>query len=228
MARALPAVVYHMAEVENWPSIQRHGLLSASALLDLAGLKGSDRVPHESHKRPGHSLLPGGIVLRDQNPMPPDALARVLVGMTPTEWYRLMNARVFLCLDLVRLNGLRRACGDRPQIILCLDSARLVQGHAGRMTLSPINSGYARRAAARRGRATWVPYADWVARGWAAEAEGLGSRPRSASHAPAELAVEGGVPDVMACLIEARPLAVGEEFVEKSRARRRSRQRSTE
>src|SRR5262249_44826840 len=144
MARALPAVVYHMAEVENWPSIQRHGLLSASALLDLAGLKGADRVPHESHKRPGHSLLPGGILLRDQNPMPPDALARVLVGMTPTEWYRLMNARVFFCLDLVRLNGLRRACGDRPQVILCLDSSRLVRRPAGRVTLSPSNAGYPR------------------------------------------------------------------------------------
>jgi len=35
--------LYHMAHVNAWPGIKRHGLLSTSALLDLFGVRGSSR-----------------------------------------------------------------------------------------------------------------------------------------------------------------------------------------
>ena len=35
--------LYHMAQVGSWPSIERNGLLSTSALLDLFQIKGEAR-----------------------------------------------------------------------------------------------------------------------------------------------------------------------------------------
>jgi hypothetical protein len=45
----LPNTVYHLAEESNWPSIQRDGLLSASKLLDAAGLARADRARLSGH-----------------------------------------------------------------------------------------------------------------------------------------------------------------------------------
>ena len=90
-----------MAECGSWPSIKRHGLLSTSALLDLFGgqrcgatsgieshvaLQESVTVEHPEH---------GVAVIRDQRPMPPKALELVLDGMTPSEWYQLLNGKTF-------------------------------------------------------------------------------------------------------------------------------------
>jgi len=35
--------LYHMADRDAWPSIQRHGLLSTTALLDLFEIHGAQR-----------------------------------------------------------------------------------------------------------------------------------------------------------------------------------------
>ncbi len=43
--------LYHMAADGTWPSIQRYGLLSTSAVLDLASIKGEERVPLERQRR---------------------------------------------------------------------------------------------------------------------------------------------------------------------------------
>ncbi len=44
--------LYHMAEAAAWPSIQRHGLLSTSALLDLYGVAGAERARIERSAGP--------------------------------------------------------------------------------------------------------------------------------------------------------------------------------
>jgi len=36
------ARLYHMADAQSWDSIQKHGLLSTSSLLDLFGVKGRE------------------------------------------------------------------------------------------------------------------------------------------------------------------------------------------
>ncbi len=208
----LPDHVYHLAEAANWPSIQRDGLHSASALLDLAGLAGADRARLERTQRPDHTELPGGAQLRDQRPMPAGVLAGCLVGMSPAEWYALVNAHVFFWLDPDRLNRQRAACKLRPQVVLVVDAAELVAAHAGRVALTPINTGNARRRPARRGVATFVPYAQWLRAGWASEAAGLGTPPRARSHPPAELTVAGAVPDVARFVVRVRELAPGEPF----------------
>src|SRR4029077_3067705 len=144
--KTLPAHhVYHLADAENWPSIQRRGLLSARRLLELAELGAEERVRIEYSQRPVSLTLPGGAVLRDQAPMPPSALARWLVGVTPAEWYALINSKVFFWFDIDRLNRQRRASGISPEaVVMTIDAERLLAAYGHRAHLSPLHTGNAR------------------------------------------------------------------------------------
>ena len=208
----LPDRVYHLAEASNWLSIQRYGLLSANNLFDLAGLRGSDRKQLEWQQRLQQVELPNGVQIRDQRPMPPVGLEACLVGMTPGEWYGLINARVFFWLDTNRLNRQRAACEPRPQVVLTVDTAALVARYSKQLEVTPINTGNARRRPARRGPATFVPYAAWIKSGWASEAVALGIPERSRSSRPAELTVVGSIPDVTQFVVGVSELAAGQSF----------------
>ncbi len=208
----LPRQVFHLAEAANFPSIQQYGLLSASALLDLAGIHGQERIALEQRQRMGHLQLPNGTYLRDQKPMPAHTLAPCLIGMEPAEWYGLINSKIFFWLDPDRLNRQRQACGLRPQVVMIVDTTRLLARHAERTFLSPINTGNARRKPAMRGRGTFVPYACWLESGWHSEAAGMGGRTRCRSHHPAELTIDGAVPDIMDLVVRVCRLGPGESF----------------
>ena len=206
------AHVYNLAEVANWPFIRRGSLLSTKALLDMADLHGDERERIECRQRLEHVELPNGVQLRDQKPMPANALKKCLVGMTPSEWYALINSQVFFWLDVDRLNRQRGACEPRPQVVLEVDTARLLTQHAERIALSPINTGNARRRPAKRGRCTFVPYWVWVESGWSSETEGLGTRSRGRSHQPVELTVANAVSDIMSFVVRVHRLGPGETF----------------
>jgi hypothetical protein len=201
--------VYHLAEAKNWPSIQRHGLFSTRALLERAGIDGSSRAAVEREHRPKRTILPSGLVIRDQKPMPPAALERCLVGLTATQWYGLLNRHVFFWFDIERLNRQRRACGSFPQIVLKIASDRLLDRYAAQAALTPINTGNARRKPALRDAATFVPYSVWAETAWLSETQALGTRPRPRRHLPVELAVTDSVPDVMDFVVSVRNLAPG-------------------
>jgi hypothetical protein len=212
--KALPARhVYHLADAENWPSIQRRGLLSATRLLELSGLSADEQARIEKAQRPAPLTLPGGAVLRDQAPMPPSALARCLVDMTPAEWYALINSKVFFWFDIERLNRQRRASGISPEaVVMTIDAERLLAAHGGRTHLSAINTGNARRRPAIRGRESFVPYATWLESRWSSEAVALGLRPRPASHRPVELTIVNDLPDAMEFVVSRRHLSRDEPF----------------
>lgn len=125
----------------------------------------------------------------------------------------MINARVFFWLDPDRLNRQRAACGSRPQVVIAIDTAPLIAAHKDRISLSPINTGNARRKPARRGAATFVPYANWIQTGWASESESLGTPLRKSSHRPVELTVLDAVPDVLRFVVGVHPLQPGEGFV---------------
>ncbi|MCW5746461.1 MAG: hypothetical protein KIT36_09705 [Alphaproteobacteria bacterium] len=203
------ARVYHLAEADNWPSIERHGLLSARALLDLPGVSADDRRRVAGH-RAARTVLANGTVVRDQSPMPPAALRGCLHGMTPAQWYALLNAKVFFWIDRARLDRHLHACRRSAQVLMVLDAAALLDVHAARASVTPFNTGNARRRPASRGRATFVPYRTWCESGWRHEAEALGTRPRSPSHPPAELAIADAVPDALRFVIELHHVAAGE------------------
>ncbi len=210
LVKPLPSTLYHLTQIENWPSVERYGLLSTQALLDLAGLHGveRDRVGHQH--RAERVVLPNGVVISDQKPMPPKALKPCLHDVTPDQWYALLNSKVFFWLDIERLSRLRRVYRAQPQIVMSIDTERLVARHAECVTLTPINTGNARRQPAQRGPSTFVPYKAWLESGWTSETEALHTRPRLRSHPPAELTVAYAVPDVMDFVIDVRRLEVGE------------------
>ncbi len=208
--KLLPPTLYHLTQVANWPSIEQHGLLSMQALLDLAGLDDKEReyVAHRHRAEP--IALPNGVIISDQKPMPPTALARCLHGLTPEQWYALLNSKVFFWLDTERLSRLRRVYRTQPQIVMSIDTEKLLARHAARIALTPINTGNARRQPAQRGLCTFVSYGTWLASGWTSETEALQTRPRLHSHPPAELTVAYAVPDVMDFMVDVRRLEAGE------------------
>lgn len=213
----LPDRVYHLADAANWPLIARDGLLCASRLMKASGLADSDRNRLERFQRPEHVELPNKVQIRDQRPLPASALQKCLVGMSPSQWYAAIkyaaiNARVFFWLHPERLNRQRAACEPRPQVVLTVDTQTLVKAHAPRIAVTPINTGNARRRPARRGRASFVPLAEWLSSSWAGEAAALGIPMRKTSHRPVELTVLDAVPDIVHFVVNVSALKPGESF----------------
>lgn len=140
-------VLYHMAELDSWPSIQRHGLLSTSALLDLFEVSGSERIAIESEWRPNSVRIEhpdhGFAVIRDQRPMEPRSLAPLLDGLAPSDWYRLLNRKSFFWAPKDRLLRLLKAGPYRNRVhdVLTVDTRELVERHSERITLAPFNTG---------------------------------------------------------------------------------------
>ena len=175
-----------MAEGGSWPSIQKHGLLSTSALLDLFETAEPLRSKIEAVPRPEKVPLTherhGQAMIRDQKPLGGSALSACLENITVPEWCLLLNRKVFFWPSPKRLEGLRTANSYRAETpdILKIDSAALVAAYRPRITLSGINSGYAQRKAARRGLCTFQSIDRYESRG----------------RDVVELAVDYAVPDV--------------------------------
>lgn len=140
--------LYHMAESGSWLSIRDRGLLSTKATLDLAGLRGRARRVIESELRRDKVSVqvPGEapIVLRDQKPMSQRKLEKCLLGgITPAEWCRFLNSKVFLLATLDRLETLMtaRPYAQLEHDVLTLDTASLVARHSENILLCRMNSG---------------------------------------------------------------------------------------
>ena len=100
---------YHLVDERNWASVERNGLMSANRLAVASGYDLSTLRLH----RPKGLVLPSGIRIRDQSPMPPAVLAKCLHGgLCPEDWYDLLNSKVFFWLEPERLDRQRKACGD--------------------------------------------------------------------------------------------------------------------
>jgi hypothetical protein len=198
--RKLPDTLYHLVEAVNLDSVRSHGLKPAADLIAAARHNGSNGDASfgllPSTHRLRHTVLPDGVNLRDQKPMPPAALSRCLRGMTPPDWYEWLNQHVFFWLARERAERQMRACAPRPQFLLSIDTSGLLGAYGDAAYLTPINTGNARRNPTPRNRSTFVPYADWVARGWEAETIGVGKAARDPYHAPVELAIRGAVLDI--------------------------------
>lgn len=204
-----------MAEPDSWPSIRDYGLLSTSALLDHYKVSGADRIAIECHRRPACVPIIGDgfpkAVIRDQKPMSDLALEKCLEdGLSPTEWYQMLNSRTFFWLSPVRLRRLlgARAYRNRPQTVLTIDTRSLVQAHINSVELSPINSGSTIINPAPRGNNTFQPIAKYDFEHW--------RRKRRPADAVVELIVRDGVPDIKDHVIAVHD-SLGETFTEKWR-----------
>lgn len=146
LIRTFPKL-YHMAHADSWDGIRKHGLRSTSALLDLFEINGAERQRIESLRRPKSVVIEhrvhGRAVIRDNIPMDDRGLERALTGITPKEWYELLNRKVFFWLTEERLSTLLSAGAyrGREHCVLSIDTRALVERHERNISLSSMNSG---------------------------------------------------------------------------------------
>jgi Family of unknown function (DUF7002) len=185
-------LLYHMAERDSWPGIQRHGLLSTTAALDLFGVSRPRRYTLESCRRPEKDViehpLHGRLILRDQKPLNEKRLKSCLEdNLTPQEWYEILNGKTFFWTQRERLTSLLNAHAYRndEHDVLTVDSRRLLAEHRDRVFLCHMNSGNAGQFAHSRGLRTFQRISEYPAR-----------RNGSPLKPVVELVVEYSVPDV--------------------------------
>jgi hypothetical protein len=200
-------LLYHMAQLGSWLSVERHGLLSTTALLDLFEKRGDERFRIESCHRP--ESIPichpvhGRAVIRDQKPMSDRSLRRALLGsgLEPAGWYRELNSRVFFWLSEERLDRLMnaRAYRNLGHHVLIVDTRRLVERHEQRIMLSSINSGCTIPFPHKRGPETFRRLSEYP---YAAK--------RRDRDPIVELAVDYSVPDIRDFVTEVREAGAGQ------------------
>lgn len=187
--------LYHMAESGSWPSIGSFGLLSTSALLDSYEVSGARRHEIEAQRRPTSVTLtkPGRApaVVRDQLPMDDKGLERCLLdGISPEDWYRRLNSKVFFWLTRERLIRLLNAGTYRAQEhdVLELNSEALMEAYADQIWFCPINSGCTKPFPHPRGNSTFLRISDYPYGQWRTK--------RKSGERVVELAVDYSIPDV--------------------------------
>lgn len=193
--------VFHMAHPGAWEGIQRHGLLSTTALLDLFEISGDERRAIESQRRPEPVVIThpihGEAWIRDNKPLHDSRLEVILVGMSKEDYYRLLNRHVFSWPTQERLEGLLGASAyrDDPHLVLEIDTEALVRAHGSRIGLSPYNLGSTLYNAPQRGPDTLRAIEDYDFEHWRLK--------RSRRTAVGEIAVDYSVPDVLDLMVRA-------------------------
>jgi hypothetical protein len=155
--------LFHLADARSWPSIERHGLLSAAEIVrrwqvppDRAELLLTRKRPKPPVGLPHPEL--GMAVLRDQGPLNEDLLAPALTdAWTVADWLRRLNSYVFFFPDLDRALTLHSAYRDTPAVLLTVRTRSLVQKHGAKVRLAGINTGYTGRKVKERGANTFLP-----------------------------------------------------------------------
>ena len=187
--------LYHMAERGSWPAIERYGLLSTSALMDLYQIDSMRRAQIELAHRPKSISIAAeglpGAVIRDQIPMSDSGLKRALPSrLQPSDWYALLNSKVFFWLSADRLHKLTlaEAYRDHEHDVLEVDTRSIVEAYREKIWLCPINSGCTKPMPHPRdesifSRIPQYPYAHWRSR-------------RGRKERAVELAIDYSIPDI--------------------------------
>jgi len=151
LSRQYPKL-YHMADPRNWDNICKHGLLSTTALLDLFEYDGQSRLEIESQLRIKQFRIThpvyGEAFIRDQDPLrnrPSRGifLEKCLDGITPREWFELLNRKTFFWATETGLNYMlgARLYRNKSHYVITVDTHKLLDNHADQITLSSQNSG---------------------------------------------------------------------------------------
>lgn len=192
--------LYHMAMRDSWASIQAHGLLPTSALVDLFEVPEERRPALLTRRRPSTVVIThpelGKAAIRDQIPLSDADLEFCLQdGLSVADWHAILNGRVFFWLTRERLHGLMcaKAYRDMEHLVLKLCTADLVRAHADRIELSPMNSGCTRPWRHPRGAKTFQPFGTYP----------YADRKARNLERVVELTVIGGIPAVLGLVEEA-------------------------
>jgi len=161
-------VLFHISRARDMEQIMRHGLLSTSALLDLCEIEGELRSRIEVRQRPKAISISHPIhrefLINDQAPMNALALAKCLTDLTPQQWCKTLNSRVFLwpTRERVTRHMGAMAAARTSRIVLAFDTRSLFETlDVELFELSPINSGNTMRKAAPRGSNTFRKFRDY-------------------------------------------------------------------
>lgn len=156
--------LYHVTTPGAWVNIKKHGLWSTSYILDRLEIRGIHRAHIETERRASEIPLEhtcyGRIIINDNQPLSEQVLRNCLNdGLTPADWLRILNARVFFWPNKEKLERLlaARFNRNRQREVIVVDTLSLMRKHAERIELSYINSGATIRKAARRGLDTFIP-----------------------------------------------------------------------
>ena len=187
--------LFHMTSAHAWPTIQRHGLRSVTAILDLLYVDPDERALIESQHRPVTLPLADPVIgefeIRDQKPLHLAKLARCLTGMSVGEWLALLNRKVFFWPTEERVKELLGASEYRARdhLVLVIRTKSLVAIHGPEITLAPINTGAVLYNPPSRGPETLQSIASYPFEEW--------RRRRGPRKAIAEVAVDYAVPDIV-------------------------------
>lgn len=189
-----------MAEGGSWPSIRQNGLLSTSKLLDLYEYSGDRRYQIEKcHRSESVRLGPEtteGAVVRDQKPMSDGGLRRALPpDIDPSEWYAILNSKTFFWTSENRLHRLLNARPYRNDNhdVLTISTKKLIELHENDIFLCPINSGCTKPFPHPRDRNAFLSIAAYPFEHW--------KKKRPSWDALVEVSVEGGVPNIIECVV---------------------------
>ncbi len=158
-----------MSDTGSWPSIQRLGLLSTSALLDLCGLTGAERFRIESELRIDRIPIKhpecGVIYIRDQDPMrdrPSDGIVLTNLlepGTSRQQWFEFLNTKTFFWVSKYAFRKMlcARLYKNKPHWVLKVDTRALLKDYSDKASVSDQNSGslYSKKL---RGPKTFVPF----------------------------------------------------------------------
>jgi hypothetical protein len=156
--------LYHVTDPTNWDGIQKHGLLSTSHLLALFEIPNADHAAITRRRRPESVRLThpvhGEAIITDNVPLSETKLRQCLEdGLAPSDWYAMLNERVFFWVDKKPLNKFLQAQAHqgRERLVLVLNTLSVAKRCRERMELSPINTGSTLYQPARRGLSTFTP-----------------------------------------------------------------------
>lgn len=155
--------VFHVASATSWPSIERFGLLSTSALLELHGVSVPEQEVLLRRKRDVSTTLStpgvGVAVIRDQKPLK-FIHRKIESGSSLSRFLEALNSRVYFAPTRDRLQRLlwAREYRGTPQVVITVDTGALIDRYENRIELCRFNSGACTQLNHPvRGHESWLP-----------------------------------------------------------------------
>ena len=170
---ALHPRLYHITSVGSWELISRIGLLSTYSLLAKFGGDEARVAELTKKRRPkcvqlSHESF-GDIQISDNLPLSEKKLLSCLDdGILPSQWFEMLNRRVFFWVDRKKIDGMANSNGGRKRSleVLEFDTLSLASDNFKNTEITRFNTGNTNHKAAQRGLGTFsrladVSYADW-------------------------------------------------------------------
>ena len=172
----------------------------------MYNIQGEERNEIESCIRPQsvtiNSKKHGHVVIRDQKPLSEKKLIDLLDGITPKQFYKLLNQRTFFWVREERLVTLlqARAYQNKSHDVLTVDTEKLVKKYEDKITLCKINSG---ATPYKRGRQSFEQIKKYPFNEY---------KKTRGKNAIVELAVDYGIPDIKNYVLQVDVWSKGEKI----------------